>query len=152
MCYISKIDDREALTRDAFSIDWGRFARVYANPEWQDIEKTVEKWKTDRAIGTLVTPLNESASWCRDLIKMSATSPIRVDAHAELFLPVSLMNSAGVKKTPWRYTILWNLNGKQVTQKATVEMRSEDWLHGNLSRDIFIIRKPSHKDVVKSAQ
>lgn len=106
--YVSRLPDPQALTTDAFSIQWTSFPLAWIHPPWILIGKILAKIFNDKAEALILAPIWPSAAWYPRLLAMSCDLPLKIcPSHQALF------NAHQQDQPPMQTQLaIWKVSGK----------------------------------------
>ena len=83
--YASFLPDPEAQHINAFTLDWGKFGKIYCFPPFSIIGKVIRKFIADKAEGILITPNWQTQYWYP--LPLGISKPYFLSSTTMLYLP-----------------------------------------------------------------
>lgn len=116
--FVSWHPDPEAFSVDAFTINWKGWY-IYAFPPFSIIQRVLQKWRNDKAVGIMVVPDWTTAVWYPQLLAMLTHPPILLPKRKKL---LQLTHSEELHPLHKKLQLLAvQLSGRQSEHKAFLE-------------------------------
>jgi len=82
--YVAWRPDPEAISINAFSLDWGKYNNIYLFPPFSMLTRVLQKVQQDEAQGIVVAPDWPTQAWYPKLIQMTQGRPLRLPMDPKL--------------------------------------------------------------------